>query len=1009
MARVCSKLVRLAKRRVHWGCELAFRGLWRDAVEATITGSFRRARRLGSTLLPSTGLLWLALGGLAGCEAESGESNSSSHPREVAPAQAEPLPQNALDEMAIFAEHKRNVSSEQGKLATALRIEIERRDSSSPLSQLPHLESRVRPDERDRVRVDIDAKPNSPLDEALVDLGASIVSRAPGGDRIRAWVPVSALYRLAAEPAVRRVRPALDAMTRKDDTSEGDTAHRADVIRANLGIDGAGITIGVVSDGIDALQQVLDSGDLSQAAAPQVIPGQAGEGSEGTAMLEIVYDLAPGATLWFAAAGDSQQQMADNIRALADVGCDIIVDDILFLDEATFQDDVLSQAVTEVVERGVLYFSASGNSGSLAKGTSGTYEADYVAADAQPPPVSDYPMNDWLDVHAFDAGLNYDSITVDPPVLVALEWADPLDIAANDYDLFLLTPDRQSIVGIGADAQNGTGDPMEFVLSEFTDDTDNTLVVARWLGDDRFIRLSTHRGELAVGTDGQINGHAAVPGAFAISAVDAYYVFGEAFTGGAANPVEAFASDGPRRMFFEPDGTPFTPGNLSATGGVVRQKPDFTAADGVTTTTPGFAPFFGTSAAAPHAAALAALVLQSRPDILELEGLERTTTVRQLFAETALDIETPGFDVISGFGLVMADAVSAGCAGLEEGADCDDVDACTENSVCQSGTCVGTPVVCEAFDECHSAGECNPETGQCENPSLPDGTSCDDGDACSLESSCMDGACEPNSVVLCPDEDACYEASNCEVGTGLCLPQERKADESGCDDDEDGVPNASDLCPEDADSEQLDNDGDELGDVCDPDDDDDGVDDTDELAMGTDPFDPDDVTGAGGASSGGSGNSGEGGGSNDGPPGDGGVPGLGGSGGRTAGGAGDTGSAGEEAAAGASGEGDGGGLGGAAAEAPSKFAGAPSVEPESQFEPQTSPSTQSDASPDAPPPTEPGGQTDGSGCGCRVQGAPSTSGLAALGLCLVALGWRWRKRATFRRGHRCVGMPNGAC
>jgi hypothetical protein len=62
---------------------------------------------------------------------------------------------------------------------------------------------------------------------------------------------------------------------------------------------------------------------------------------------------------------------------------------------------------------------------------------------------------------------------------------------------------------------------------------------------------------------------------------------------------------------------------------------------------------------------------------------------------------------------------------------------------------------------------------------------------------------------------------------------------SGNDIDEDGVPDASDNCPLLSNSDQADADLDEIGDVCDPDDDNDGASDVDELAAGTDPLDPD--------------------------------------------------------------------------------------------------------------------------------------------------------------------------
>jgi subtilisin family serine protease len=128
---------------------------------------------------------------------------------------------------------------------------------------------------------------------------------------------------------------------------------------------------------------------------------------------------------------------------------------------------------------------------------------------------------------------------------------------------------------------------------------------------------------------------------------------GTSFTGGAANHVEPFSSDGPRRVFFLANGTAITPGNLSSTGGALRQKPDVAAADGVATATPGFDPFFGTSAAAPHAAAIAALMLDKNPTLTPAQ-------VRSIFNATALDIEAAGADRDSGVGIVMADSAVAG-------------------------------------------------------------------------------------------------------------------------------------------------------------------------------------------------------------------------------------------------------------------------------------------------------------------------------------------------------------
>ena len=119
--------------------------------------------------------------------------------------------------------------------------------------------------------------------------------------------------------------------------------------------------------------------------------------------------------------------------------------------------------------------------------------------------------------------------------------------------------------------------------------------------------------------------------------------------GGAANPTEVFSSDGPRRIFYVPTGAPITPGNFlfGTNGGTTLLKPDVAAADGVSTKTPGFLPFFGTSAAATHAAAIAALIKSAR----------QTNTNAQILnamKQTALDIRAAGLDRDAGYGIVMA-------------------------------------------------------------------------------------------------------------------------------------------------------------------------------------------------------------------------------------------------------------------------------------------------------------------------------------------------------------------
>ena len=73
-------------------------------------------------------------------------------------------------------------------------------------------------------------------------------------------------------------------------TSQGDATHRAAAARSTFGVNGSGVKIGVLSDGVDALATSQAHGELP---AVTVLSGQAGSGDEGTAMLEIVATSRP--------------------------------------------------------------------------------------------------------------------------------------------------------------------------------------------------------------------------------------------------------------------------------------------------------------------------------------------------------------------------------------------------------------------------------------------------------------------------------------------------------------------------------------------------------------------------------------------------------------------------------------------------------------------------------------------------------------------------------------------
>src|SRR6266404_167468 len=88
------------------------------------------------------------------------------------------------------------------------------------------------------------------------------------------------------------------------------------------------------------------------------------------------------------------------------------------------------------------------------------------------------------------------------------------------------------------------------------------------------------------------------------------------------------------------------------------------------------------------------------------------------------------------FGSIRYDAGDPACAGQPDGTACDDRDACTRSDACQGGQCMGasTGACSVAPDPCHAHGLCNPSSGACVGGGFqPDGTPCDDGDACTDE------------------------------------------------------------------------------------------------------------------------------------------------------------------------------------------------------------------------------------------------------------------------------------
>ncbi len=439
---------------------------------------------------------------------------------------------------------------------------------------------------------------------------------------VQGWIPVENLEALAGEPAVVRIRPPSYGTTDTGPvTSEGDTIHRCDQAR-EPGFDGAGIMVGVSSDGVDGLATSQGAGELG---AVQVL--SAGSGDEGTAMLEIVHDCAPGATLAFATSGETSLEFMQAINSLQAAGARIIVDDrAAFVTEPVFEDS--NTALNDRrVGAAALRVTSAGNRG-LAHYT-GTFTPGTF--DSQVPGTRhNFGGSDTLlrfRIGAAPTGLAH---------ALVLQWGNRFGAATDDYDL-CVRQTSGTLLACSAFIQNGNDDPLEVLVLICTGPATATCAldvqITLFSGSPQPLQLFCDPSNLCQFDEfavrsGSVVGHKAVPEVLAAAAVPA----------SSPTAVEPYSSAGPATILF--------PSSQS------RFKPDLAGVDCVATSRPGFNPFCGTSAAAPHVAAVAAILMQamggSTASIQTLTGALKK-------AATDLGAAGPDFD----FGFGRADALSA--------------------------------------------------------------------------------------------------------------------------------------------------------------------------------------------------------------------------------------------------------------------------------------------------------------------------------------------------------------
>jgi len=572
--------------------------------------------------------------------------------------------------------------------------------------------------------------------------GVPLVVDTQVGGRLQGWVAPADLARLARADEVLRIETTIHPLP-LEVISKGVKNMKADTVQA-LGVDGQGIVVGVLDAGFEGYQQLLGSELPAQVITKSFGTDITGGGeAHGTAVAELVHDVAPAATLVLVAYG-STLDFEDAVQWLVQNDVDIITTSTgSSLTGPCDGRDSMAAAANAAVDAGVIFLASAGNYGD------GHYLGTFTPS-AKPGFEGYHAFTAVRTVAFFGLGNNCYTLPAGMPLDVSLVWDDWGDDPAEllpraDYDLYLMRYDPEAgwqFTDVYSDYNQGQGGyPWEMIHMVTPSDGCYGLAIRQTAADhDHELHLYAYN--MTFATPFQVPERSVIDPCVGekVQCIGATTIY---------DTLAQYSSRGPA--------------NPDVTTGQALPKPDFTAPAGTKTVSLGS--FSGTSASAPHAAGAMALLLQMTDHDPDL--------ALAMARELVHDLGTAGFDDKFGWGRLEL----AACTG----ALCDDALACT-TSACDPSVGCGQVAVTEGClldGACHAAGGANPADAclVCDPAApgawtvAPDGTPCDDGLACTTGDTCLAGTCVEGSPLPAGPLAAPCAVLTCDGLTGVAVTE----------------------------------------------------------------------------------------------------------------------------------------------------------------------------------------------------------------------------------------------